>query len=105
MAHRTPLNQTNTRRGVLTGALLMSYQYVGSAPRVRLSTSQTVWAGWSSLHRATRLRAHSYTMGPWGPPETWLQSRAGGPTCGPSLPALWGGFFAVGTRPFGRAFL
>src|SRR6266849_3126913 len=97
MAHRTPLSQTNTRRGVLTGALLMSYQYVGSAPRVRLSTSQTVWAGWSSLHRGTRLRANSYTMGPLVPSDTVRRYHARGPICCANFATLWRGVSGVVT--------
>ena len=49
-----PRNQTHRRKGVRTGAFLLSYHDVGSAPRVRLITNQTVEAGWFSVHRGTR---------------------------------------------------
>src|SRR6266481_3434278 len=70
MAHRTPLSHTNRRNGVLSGALLRSYHYVGSAPRGRLSTSHTVRSGSPALLSVTRLRANAYAIGPLVPSET-----------------------------------
>src|SRR6266704_4661292 len=104
MAHRTPLSQTNTRRGILTGALLMEYQYLGSAPRVRFITSQTVAAGWASLHRVTRLRANSYTMGPLVPSDTVRRYHARGPICCANFATLWRGVSGVVTTRFVRCF-
>ena len=65
-----PLNHTNRRNGVLSGALLMSEEYVGLAPSVRVITSHTVRSGRPSLHRVTRLRANAYAIGPLVPSET-----------------------------------
>ena len=70
MAHRMPLNHTNRRNGVLAGACLMEYAYVGCAPRVRLIPTHTVLSGTPSWHRVTRLRLNSYAMGPFVPSET-----------------------------------
>src|SRR5215471_16298115 len=70
MAHRTPLSQTRMPRGMLAGALLIAYEYVGSAPTVRLITSQTLRSGSPSLHNVTRWRANAYSMGPLVPSET-----------------------------------
>jgi hypothetical protein len=102
MAHRTPRNQTHTRRGVRTGAFLLSEHYVGSAPRVRVITSQTVEAGWSSLHRLTRLRAPSYTMGPLVPADTVRRYHDRGPICCANFATLWRGIAGVVTTRFVR---
>ena len=102
MAHRTPLSQTKRRRGVLAGALLMEYQYVGSAPRVRLITSQTVWAGWSSWHRVTRFRVNSYSMGPFVPSDTVRRYHTLGPICCANFATLCGGVSGVATPRFVR---
>src|SRR5262245_66105890 len=71
MAHRTPLSQTRMPRGMLAGALLIAYEYAGSAPTVRLITSQTVRSGSPSLHSVTRWRANAYSIGPLVPSETF----------------------------------
>src|SRR5437899_11107860 len=70
IAHRTPLSHTNRRNGVLAGALLREYAYVGLAPRVRLITSHPVRSGSPSLPSVTRLRANAYAIGPLVPSET-----------------------------------
>src|SRR5262249_28619385 len=70
MAHRRLLNHTNVRNGVLAGALLIAYAYVGSVPKVRLITSQTVRPGRPSLQSVTRWRARAYVIGPFVPSET-----------------------------------
>src|SRR5262245_61265121 len=70
MAHRTPLSQTRRPRGMLAGALLIAYEYAGSAPTVRLITSQTLRSGSPSLHNVTRWRANAYAIGPLVPSET-----------------------------------
>jgi hypothetical protein len=70
MAHRMPLRQTRVLRGGLAGALLIAYEYAGSAPTVRWLTSQTLRSGSPSLHSVTRWRAKAYAMGPLVPSET-----------------------------------
>src|SRR4029453_8371686 len=49
---------------------LIAYDYKGSAPNVRLITSQTVRSGRPSLQSVTRWRANAYTIGPLVPSET-----------------------------------
>src|SRR5262244_472676 len=70
MAHRRLLSHTNVRNGVLVGALLIAYEYTGSAPTVRLITSQTVRSGRPSLQSVTRCRANAYSIGPLVPSDT-----------------------------------
>lgn len=68
-----PLSQTKMRQGVLAGALLIALEEDGSAPTVRLITSQTVRSGRPSLHSGTRWRANSYSLGPLVPVDTLRQ--------------------------------
>src|SRR4029453_12299480 len=58
------------RQGMLAGALLIEYAYTGSAPNVRLITSQTGRSDRPSLHSVTRWRANAYAIGPLVPSET-----------------------------------
>src|SRR5215510_6773338 len=102
-AQRRPLSQTKVLNGVLAGALLMAKASDGSAPNVRLITSQTVRSGRPSLHRVTRCRANAYAIGPLVPSDTFRRYQREAGRLAATAATVLGGLAGTTTTRVARA--